>query len=447
MAITLDGLTGVTAPSVTATGNISGTYIIGNGALLTGVVAGSSYANSNVADYLPTYTGNLDSLTGNIITTANITAAYVLPQSNATTDLGSNTLQWRSLYVSNNTIYIGGVSVGVADGQLTVAGNTVVTEGTSLAGNIETTGNVSAGNLAITANITTDNLNVGTLLDVKDIAMTGAVLTNFNVQGNISGGNLEVTQDAVILGNLRVQGNTTYINVTDLVIEDKDIIVGANASAVLTDLNGAGLQIGNISAGGNITFFYDSSSNTMALSHGANIANTVGVTGNIDASGNISGLYLLGNGSQLTGISAGAAIADDTTTNSNYYPVFATATSGSLTTATVSSTKLTFNPSTGQLTAVDVNTSSDAKYKENVQPIASALDTINSIQGVSFNWKETGQRSYGVIAQDLIKVLPELVHSAERGLTVSYLPLIAILVEAIKEQQQQIDQLKNTKPS
>jgi hypothetical protein len=392
--------------NITSSGNISGTYILGNGAFLTGIVSGSTYSNSNVAAYLPTYTGNLVSLTGNIITTANITAAYVLPQSNATTDLGSNTLQWRSLYVSNNTIYIGGVSVGVtANGQLSVGNATVVTEGTSLSGNIETTGNVSAGNL-------------------------------------------EITRDAVILGNLRVQGNTTYINVSDLIVEDKDIIVGANASATLSDLNGAGLQIGNISAGGNITFFYNSTSNTMALSHGANIANTVGVTGNINASGNISGLYLLGNGSQLTGISSGGAtISDDTTTNSNYYPVFATATSGSLTTATISSTKLTFNPSTGQLTAVDVNTSSDAKYKENIQHIASALDTINSIQGVSFNWKETGQRSYGVIAQDLIKVLPELVHSAERGLTVSYLPLIAILIEAIKEQQQQIDQLKNTKPS
>ena len=392
--------------NITSSGNISGTYILGNGAFLTGIVSGSTYSNSNVAAYLPTYTGNLVSLTGNIITTANITAAYVLPQSNATTDLGSNTLQWRSLYVSNNTIYIGGVSVGVtANGQLSVGNATVVTEGTSLSGNIETTGNVSAGNL-------------------------------------------EITRDAVILGNLRVQGNTTYINVSDLIVEDKDIIVGANASATLTDLNGAGLQIGNISSGGNITFFYNSTSNTMALSHGANIANTVGVTGNINASGNISGSYLLGNGSQLTGISSGGAtIADDTTTNSNYYPVFATTTSGSLTTATISSTKLTFNPSSGTLTAVDVNTSSDAKFKENVQHIASAVDTINSIQGVSFNWKETGQRSYGIIAQDLIQVLPELVHSAERGLTVSYLPLIAILIEAIKEQQQQIDQLKNTKPS
>jgi hypothetical protein len=288
--------------------------------------------------------------------------------------------------------------VGVADGQLTVAGNTVVTEGTPLTGNIETTGNVSAGNL-------------------------------------------EITRDAVILGNLRVQGNTTYINVSDLIVEDKDIIVGANASATLSDLNGAGLQIGNISAGGNITFFYNSTSNSMVLSHGANISNTVGVTGNINASGNISGSYLLGNGSQLTGISAGAVIADDTTTNSNYYPVFATATSGSLTTATISSTKLTFNPSSGTLTAVDVNTSSDLALKENVDIIDSAMDLINSIKGVSFNWSDTKKKSYGVIAQDLEKTLPELVGEGTRGKTVSYLPLIAILIQAVKEQQQQIQQL------
>ena len=242
MAITLDGLTGVTAPSVTATGNISGTYILGNGYFLTNVTGGSSYGDANVAAYLPTYTGNLVSLTGNIITTANITAAYVLPQSNATTDLGSNTLQWRSLYVSNNTIYIGGTSVGVADGQLTVAGNTVVTEGTSLAGNIDTTGNISAGNIAVTSLITTDNLNVGTLLDVKDVNLTGQVLTdinlagnvnpgNVNALGNVSGqylnvsanvnaGNLQVTHNAVILGNLRVEGTTTEINVANIFLAD-----------------------------------------------------------------------------------------------------------------------------------------------------------------------------------------------------------------------------------
>ena len=56
------------AGTVSATGNIVGNYILGNGALLTGINVG--YGNSNVADFLPTYTGNLVSLTGPVTTTA-----------------------------------------------------------------------------------------------------------------------------------------------------------------------------------------------------------------------------------------------------------------------------------------------------------------------------------------------------------------------------------------
>ena len=58
------------------TGNISGNYFIGNGSQLTGLPEG--YANANVAAYLPTYTGNLVSLTGNVVTTGNITAGNIL---------------------------------------------------------------------------------------------------------------------------------------------------------------------------------------------------------------------------------------------------------------------------------------------------------------------------------------------------------------------------------
>jgi hypothetical protein len=79
--------------------------------------------------------------------------------------------------------------------------------------------------------------------------------------------------------------------------------------------------------------------------------------------------------------------------------------------------------------------------KENVDIIDSAMDLINSIKGVSFNWSDTKKKSYGVIAQDLEKTLPELVGEGTRGKTVSYLPLIAILIQAVKEQQQQIQQL------
>jgi hypothetical protein len=80
-----------------------------------------------------------------------------------------------------------------------------------------------------------------------------------------------------------------------------------------------------------------------------------GATGFVTAP-SVSGTALTWNGSSLTWVSAGgASIADDTTTNATYYPVWANATSGTQTTAYVSSTKLSFNPSTGTLSATTFN--------------------------------------------------------------------------------------------
>jgi hypothetical protein len=62
--------------AVTTTANITANFFIGNGSQLTGIV--SSYGDSNVAAYLPTYTGNLVSLTGDVTTIANVTAGYVI---------------------------------------------------------------------------------------------------------------------------------------------------------------------------------------------------------------------------------------------------------------------------------------------------------------------------------------------------------------------------------
>lgn len=64
-----------------------------------------------------------------------------------------------------------------------------------------------------------------------------------------------------------------------------------------------------------------------------------------------AGKFLTTNGTTTSWSVAGASITDDTTTNTNYYPVWANATTGSMTTAYVSSTKMTFNPSTGLLSA------------------------------------------------------------------------------------------------
>jgi hypothetical protein len=91
---------------------------------------------------------------------------------------------------------------------------------------------------------------------------------------------------------------------------------------------------------------------------------------------------------------------------------------------------------------------SDRRLKENITPLESALmlEQIKKIEGVSFSMKNMpGKTEYGVIAQDIEKIFPHLVVTAddEAGTkSVNYMGLISPMIEAIKAQQKQIDLLK-----
>ena len=97
---------------------------------------------------------------------------------------------------------------------------------------------------------------------------------------------------------------------------------------------------------------------------------------------------------------------------------------------------------TGVVTATDFNSLSDLKLKENVEIIEKPVDTIMKIEGVNFNWKESGKLSMGVIAQQLEETLPQLV-SGDEIKTVNYNGLVGLLIEVVKDQQKQIDELKD----
>ena len=104
------------------------------------------------------------------------------------------------------------------------------------------------------------------------------------------------------------------------------------------------------------------------------------------------------------------------------------------------SNKITIS-STGDLTAAgDVIAYSDAKLKENVKTLDGSK--VLQMRGVSFDRKDTGVSSSGVIAQEMQKVAPELVSDDDGTLGVAYGNLTGYLIEAIKEQQKQIDELK-----
>jgi len=88
-------------------------------------------------------------------------------------------------------------------------------------------------------------------------------------------------------------------------------------------------------------------------------------------------------------------------------------------------------------------TYSSRRWKTNAQPIPEALEKVQRLRGVSFDWKANGQHDIGLIAEEVGEVIPEVVAYEENGTdakSVDYARLVAVLIEAIKEQQQAIEQ-------
>ena len=90
------------------------------------------------------------------------------------------------------------------------------------------------------------------------------------------------------------------------------------------------------------------------------------------------------------------------------------------------------------LSANEVTASSDERLKSDIHTIDNALDKVMNMRGVSFT--KQAERGVGVIAQEVEKVLPEVVHDGEYK-SVAYGNMVGVLIEAIKEQQKQIDEL------
>ena len=102
----------------------------------------------------------------------------------------------------------------------------------------------------------------------------------------------------------------------------------------------------------------------------------------------------------------------------------------------------------GNITAF--GSTSDIKLKENIKVIPDALDKVKQLKGVTFNYKKDGKKSTGLIAQDLEKVLPEVVYESsdidndeDKHLAIRYGNTVGLLVEAIKELEARVKELED----
>jgi predicted acyltransferase (DUF342 family) len=379
-----------------------------------------------------------------------------------------NTLTANDAYANNN-VYIGQVLIVGAN---TTTGN--LTSNNSITGN-NLTINIDAGvgsNLIVGSNTSTANLVVSDHFNTQTLRTSGradvggplVVSGPVTLEGDASvDGNFGVFGDFEIKGNLVYdaeiltisanspvtlgyayigvnRGNTTsqlgttnanaYIRWSgfDNQFEIRDVL-NTNEATSYSKILTANLISSSLTSTSIATFASSAAANS--LNTLVNIADQRAVT---------SGVYA--NAAFTKANTATLAITNDTTTDATRYPLLNSTTSGNVTAVSVSSTKLSFNPSTGRLTATDFFASSDSKLKKDVETIESALATVNKLRGVTFKWKESGVPSMGVIANEAELVVPSLVYEVDGVKSVSYGNMVGLLIEAIKDLTKEVEELK-----
>jgi hypothetical protein len=229
-------------------------------------------------------------------------------------------------------------------------------------------------------------------------------------------------------GHLEVNAGTTL----DITAPTVDI----NASTTLnvdgaTQLTGA-LTVGVDDVGHDVKFFAANAGYYMKWAQAGNGALEL----------RNSGTLKMGNGSDMTLFHDGT---NSYITNQTGALKLATETSGIAVTIGHGTSTVTIGDN---LTVTDTLTElSQREMKTNIEPIENILPAVLQMQGVSFDWKkdeDMGLTNYGFIAEDVDKILPNLVSHDEEGKPqgIQYSKMTAVLLEAIKEQQIQIDELK-----
>lgn len=156
-------------------------------------------------------------------------------------------------------------------------------------------------------------------------------------------------------------------------------------------------------------------------------------------------------------------ITNNTTDTASYYLTMTTATSGGVGSLTVSNSKISFQPSSGNLTisgnlggavngtftgtvqAATITETSSITLKENISPIENALDSISKLVGVIYDRKDgSTKQEAGLIAEDVNQILPNLVKKDDNGNpeSIMYTKLTAYLIEAVKTLKDEIVELK-----
>ena len=417
----------------------------------------------------------------------------IIPDDDDTFDLGSSTKQWRNLFI-DGTANIDSLVADTADinggtidatiiGGNTAAAITATTINASgtITGDVtgdltgDVTGNVSgnAGTATVLASARTIggvSFNGSANIDLPGVNTAG----NQDTTGNAATATALATTRSIALGG-DLSGSANFNGTADITIS---ATIANNSVALGTDTTGnyaasvaAGSGISVTGSAGESTAYTVAHSDTSSLSGASsNSGRTYIQNLTVDGFGHVTAIatatetvtntnttYSAGSGLDLSGttFSVEADLRDGIThvgRDSNDYIAINTT---SIDFVLDGNTDVRIE-NDGDLHA-DGNviaystTISDQRLKHDIEKIDSALDKVEQLNGYTFSYNKDGKRSAGVIAQEVEKVLPSavenksLVFHGEEGVeykTVQYDQLHGLLIEAIKELKQKLDECK-----
>jgi hypothetical protein len=443
------GTTGIVFTQISATA----IYSAGAGLTLTGQ---EFSLNTPVASATALATGRTIGMTGDVVWTSaafdgsgNVTGtATIQPDSVA---LGTDT--------TGNYVAAGAVSGTGLSGSSSSEGGTFTVTSNATALNTASTivardgsGDFAAG--TVTAALSGNSTTATALATGRTIGMTGDVVwtsASFDGSGNVTG-TATIQANSVALGTdttgnyVESVANGSYLTGGGAASEGAALTLGVDA----TNLNTASKVVardasGNFVAGTITAALTGNASTATTLQTARNIG---GVSFNGAADINLPGVNTAGtqDTSGTSAISTAATVTTSSAASAFKVPFANTtaSTTGNYGLLQDSTATFTYNPSTNVVEAGTFNATSDISLKENICTFENAMDVVASLRGVRFTWKKNGIKTVGLIAQEVEKVLPELIGTnADTGLkSVSYANMVAVLIEAVKELKAEIEELK-----
>ena len=364
--------------------------------------------------------------------------------------------------ITTNTITIGSTSTALGGTSTTLAGLTSVSS-TGFTGAL--TGNAStATTLATARTINGTSFNGSADITIANLVSGSAQITAGSTTGFATGVKTQLDANTVVSGSGQINVASTT---GDIALGTRtsgsyvaSLVAGTNITLSNNSGEGATPTIGltnNSTTIGTTAISLGSSSTTLAgLTSVTSTGFTGALTGNASTATTLQTARAI-NGVNFDGSAAITVTAAAGTLSGATLAAGVTASSltsvGTLTTLTVSGATATGALTvTGAITATGDITAfftSDKRHKNNIQTIPNALEKVTKLNGVTWEWNDDVNEvtkstpKTGLIAQEVQEVLPEVVKTRDDGfLALDYSKMMGLLVEAIKEQQIQIEELK-----